>query len=80
MSRADHGLRLRVPDGLIERIKHAAGASGRSMNAEIVQRLEASFEASRQLNPAVADLLGKFIDAEVQRRLQEIAAKIGGAS
>lgn len=46
------GLRLQ-PD-LKERIEAAAKANGRSMNAEIVSRLEASFEGSfvSQLSPA----------------------------
>lgn len=34
---------LRLPDGMRELIKDAAESAGRSMNAEIVQRLEASF-------------------------------------
>lgn len=34
---------LRFPDGMRERIKKMADDSGRSMNAEIVHRLEASF-------------------------------------
>lgn len=34
---------LRFPDGMRDRIKTAAEASGRSMNAEIVERLEESF-------------------------------------
>lgn len=34
---------IRAPDGLRDRLKDAASASGRSMNAEIVARLETSF-------------------------------------
>jgi Holliday junction resolvasome RuvABC DNA-binding subunit len=34
---------LRLPDGMRPRIAEAAKANGRSMNAEIVARLEASF-------------------------------------
>lgn len=36
---------LRLPDGMRDRIKAAADKSGRSMNAEMVARLEASFAA-----------------------------------
>lgn len=36
---------VRFPDGLRDRIKAAADASGRSMNAEIIKRLEDSFDA-----------------------------------
>lgn len=35
---------IRMPDGLRERIAAAAEANKRSMNSEIVDRLEASFE------------------------------------
>ncbi|OWJ83099.1 Arc family DNA-binding protein [Haematobacter massiliensis] len=34
---------LRLPDGMRDRIKAAAEANSRSMNAEIVARLDASF-------------------------------------
>lgn len=34
---------VRFPDGMRDRIKHAAQKNGRSMNAEIVNRLERSF-------------------------------------
>lgn len=34
---------LRLPDGMRDQIKAAAKENGRSMNAEIVQRLETSF-------------------------------------
>lgn len=36
---------VRFPDGMRDRIAEAAKASGRSMNAEIVSRLERSFAA-----------------------------------
>lgn len=34
---------LRLPDGMRERLKRAAAANNRSMNAEILHRLEQSF-------------------------------------
>lgn len=34
---------LRLPDGMRDRIAEAAKANGRSMNAEIISRLETSF-------------------------------------
>lgn len=39
---------LRLPGDLYEQIKDAAGLSGRSMNAEIVHRLERSLKVDRQ--------------------------------
>ena len=43
--RDSDGFRLRLPDGLRDRIRAAAEAEGRSMNAEIVAALEARFPA-----------------------------------
>lgn len=43
MSREDPQLRIRLPIELKEKIDDAAKANNRSMNAEIVQRLDASF-------------------------------------
>lgn len=40
---------LRFPDGMRDQIKAAADANGRSMNAEIIARLEQSFRASSEL-------------------------------
>lgn len=37
---------LRVPDGMRDRLKDEAAANNRSMNSEIVARLEASFSES----------------------------------
>lgn len=45
---------LRLPDGLRDRIKHSAEASGRSMNAEIIAALEEAFPEPMTL--------GEFID------------------
>lgn len=43
MSREDPQLRIRLPFELKEKIDEAAKANNRSMNAEIVQRLDISF-------------------------------------
>lgn len=42
---------VRFPDGMRDRIKEAAKASGRSMNAEIIARLEHSFNSRRAFEP-----------------------------
>lgn len=46
MAREDPHFRLRVPPGLRERIADEAKRNNRSMNAEIVARLEKSFTES----------------------------------
>lgn len=76
IGRGDKQINLRAPDGLHERIKEAAMRSGRSINSELVHRLEASFEASVSLEPVVAKALERHIEAEVSRRLKAIAAMI----
>lgn len=51
---------LRLPDGMRERIKAAAEASNRSMNAEIVAALEEKYPAP--VAPPLWDALGKALD------------------
>lgn len=46
---------LRFPDGMRDRIAEAAKTNNRSMNAEIVARLDASFEAAK-VKPPIAYL------------------------
>lgn len=71
---------VRFPAGVSERLRETARLSRRSMNAEIIARLEASLEAKQQIAPAIADLLEQHIQNEVTARLQAIAAKIGGSA
>ncbi|WP_285295511.1 Arc family DNA-binding protein [Aureimonas altamirensis] len=42
---------LRLPNGMRDELKAAAAENGRSMNAEIVHRLETSFSATRGITP-----------------------------
>lgn len=51
---------VRFPDGMRDRIKEAADANNRSMNAEIVARIEGSFsglEAAKESIPLVIKVL-----------------------
>jgi predicted DNA-binding protein len=56
MARDDPHFRLRLPADLKTRIEDTAKESGRSVNAEIVQRLDASF----QPQPGFDDLVKSF--------------------
>ncbi len=47
-SRAMDKVIVRLPDGMRDRIKAAAEANNRSMNAEIVARLEGSFTTNER--------------------------------
>lgn len=44
MARGDAQLRIRLADGLRDHVKRSAGSNARTMNAEIVFRLERSFQ------------------------------------
>ncbi|MGR7993822.1 Arc family DNA-binding protein [Xanthobacter sp. ZOL 2024] len=68
-SRGSDQFNLRFPDGMRDRIKEAAEASGRSMNAEIIARLEASF-APRQPGDEQIAALGERLD-DVIRMMTE---------
>jgi plasmid stability protein len=59
---------VRLPDGMRERIKAEAEANNRSMNAEIVARLDASFERDARTQP---DLLVS-IDAKLGTLLERL--------
>lgn len=76
MSREDPQFKLRMPPQLRAQAEQAARVSGRSLNAEIVARLESSFlgeSASESLIPAVrakelALMARNAIPDEVRRR------------
>ncbi len=63
MSRDINPFGLRMPEHLRSQIKAAADESGRSMNAEIVARLEESFKP-----PALFDQL----QADVARLIEKV--------
>ena len=70
---------LRLPDGMRDRIKAAADENGRSMNSEIVDRLEASFEIEVNLKDTIEKLEGSTAsykaaakaEAEANQRLNQ---------
>lgn len=55
MSREDPQMKIRLPADLKDQIEAAAKGTGRSMNAEIVARLEASFTQNKLLGVAAFD-------------------------
>lgn len=66
---------VRFPDGMRDRIREAAEASGRSMNAEIVARLQASFEQGRDRQQDVAELSDKM--ARLLDAFDELKSSLG---
>lgn len=67
-----HRSQYRLPDALYERLKAAAESNGRSLNNEMVVRLEASF------HPPLAEQLAALLDAQTEQLIKEIR-KVGEA-
>lgn len=57
---------FRLPNDLYERLKAEAERGGRSLNGEIVARLEASFE------PGMIDQVKALLDEQTQQLIGEI--------
>ncbi|EME4174617.1 Arc family DNA-binding protein [Salmonella enterica] len=70
MSREDPQLRIRLPIELKEKIENFAKSNGRSMNAEIVQRLEGSFVGEI---PADKQISAKEAVAIIQKAKEEVS-------
>jgi hypothetical protein len=78
---------LRFPDGMRDLIAEAATANNRSMNAEVVSRLQSSFEkggtrTSGSSRDAVAQMLDKHLkklEGLLDKRLAAIERKVGTA-
>jgi len=67
---------LRVPDGMRDRIAEVAKANGRSMNAEIVARLQGSFEGSGSVAEANEKLaIAGFVFKLLQKVIPDEAMK-----
>lgn len=65
---------LRLPDGMRDELKTVADQNGRSMNAEIIARIEESFEGSER----VWDTLNNMAETleKVQQTLERIAPRV----
>lgn len=72
---------VRFPDGMRDRIAEAAKANGRSMNAEIIARLQSTFTPTQQrldfqAREELLTLVNEAIDERIARDAQ--APKRGG--
>ncbi len=70
--RASDQFNLRFPDGMRDRLKEAARESGRSLNAEIIFRLDASFIPPKEIK-AQLDELTRII-SRTQERMSVLEA------
>ena len=56
---------LRLPDGMRERLKAAAAENNRSLNAEIVSRLELTLERMSDINAFGMDAFARRLEASL---------------
>ncbi len=66
---------VRFPDGMRDRLKEAAAANGRSMNAEIIARLSASFDHQIPAELKLIEKLGEgpsLVD-DINSALEEVS-------
>lgn len=75
-SRGSDQFALRFPDGMRARIRDAAEKNGRSMNSEILARLEPPVSSAATLHAHIAVEIDEYIQLEVKRRLALIANQI----
>lgn len=68
---------VRFPDGMRDRIAEVAKASNRSMNAEIVARLQQSFNLEA-LNEAKREELVKLVNDAIDERIARDKEKKAG--
>lgn len=68
---------VRFPDGMRDQIAEAAKAAGRSMNAEIVARLQQTFNLEPMREAKREELL-KLINEAIDERVERDALKNGG--
>lgn len=66
---------IRLPDGMRDRIAASAKESGRSMNSEVVARLQASYESTNLASLNWIDLF-KILQTEAKKHGAEITISI----
>jgi hypothetical protein len=74
-----HKTGLRLPKDLHMRLHEAAAESGRSYNAEIVARLQQSFNLE-PLKEAKRDELEKLVNELIDHKMAKFSAKVGAAA
>lgn len=77
MARDDLHFRLRIPEALKAQVEEAAAANNRSLTAEIISRLEKSFEIEPKWDEMVenvADLLDQM--GEIRGRVDYLEGEI----
>lgn len=76
MSREDPQMKIRLPSDLKDQIEASAKAAGRSMNAEIVARLQASFPDSLNISLPAMTMRAGELPLDVDRLLKSLPADL----
>lgn len=66
---------IRMPEGLRDRIRASAEANNRSMNAEILARLEGSYESGQHQQAKLKVDIEELVKSTVERILSETIKK-----
>lgn len=74
-------VRLRVPPELRDKIADSANAHNRSMNADMVARLEKSFEesaliSSQDYKKATQEMFNEYLEVFMKQQAQEIQERL----
>ena len=62
---------FRLPHELADKLREASEASGRSMNAEVVSRLESSFAMAKTQEPGFVQLVNRLLEATGQEVVED---------
>jgi Arc-like DNA binding domain. len=66
-------MKLRMPPELKEEIEDQSKANGRSMNSEIIHRLESSFEKRSGSNAIISSALARELAEKAKREIENTA-------
>ncbi|QFT45429.1 Arc-like DNA binding domain protein [Roseivivax sp. THAF40] len=69
---------LRLPEGMRDRIRVAAEANGRSMNAEIVHALEGAFPGNAKIDEIAAAIVAEVEKFKSEKKQAKREATIEG--
>lgn len=72
MARTDPQFNVRMPADLKEKIEEAAKENGRSMNAEIVYRLQQSIEEDQANTGSIQQMEFRIVDPSIGKGPQKI--------
>ncbi len=70
---------IRFPDGMRDRLKDEAAKNGRSLNAEIIARLERTLEPDQNIHPAALAVTEEIVERVVRKIREEERGERGDA-